>query len=255
MSDIENNELPEEEDDKKVDQPTVEDLLREKSALSATVQYSQQQLEKARADFEAERKAFQVELDNLRKQQTESFDPRSVLTPEERELIDENYIVASAKIAKAAWQQERQHLQQEFEKQQAKQQEMIRGEFLRAELNSPGSGLEDFGALASDPKFDAWLKSDEGFTANTLLNQLVSAPIGEIPKLVKRTALQVKKYRGDKEPPRSEDPGSRFAQHVSRNPGGPQEIGPDVMRKVKQLAASRNPADRAKAKELLSRAA
>jgi hypothetical protein len=245
------------DDTTQVPAPDLAALAAEREALVAAARSAQEQLNSQRSMFENERAQLQAQLAELQKaKQAAAFDPKSVLTAEEVDAVDPSYLEIVSKVSRAAAEQERARLEEQLKQHQVQLAERYRSEFLQAQLNTPGSGLEDFSALAVDPKFDSWLKSDAGAAANAALVQLINAPVSEIPKLVRRAAAQVEKYSGKqtKQTDQTEDPTARLARHASRRPG-PQAIGNDVMRKVKQLAASRNPADRAKAAELLASAA
>jgi hypothetical protein len=237
------------------DQETLEALREEKLAV-------EQQLAREKLQWEQEKQAMQQQHEEaLRRQSAESFHPSQFLTEEERQLIDESTLGIVTKVSVAVAERAERALEQKLLEQAARSQEYFRAELLQATLNTPGSGLEDIASLANNKKFDSWLKSEEGAAANGTLQQLASAPVKDIPRLVKKAASQIQKFRSEQDERKpSETPGSdsRYANYLNRDTSsrqGPQALSDEVMRQVKSLAASRNPADRAKAHELLHRKA
>lgn len=245
-------------------------LRQQYSALQGRLTPTQQQLEEYRRLYDSERTGreaeanqLRAELDELRQQLEErsnTFDPAEFLTEEERELFDEETINMMAKVARAAAQAAAPKVDVRTEIEKAQQELAAKkiNDYRTEVINDPSKGLTDLHQLAHNPAFNAWLEEEGNEDFEPLVRSMFQAQTTrEIDRLSKAVAKRIAKYNGGapeaSTQSRPTDARTSLERASQRRPRS--LTNSEMERKLheaKQLARSRNPADRKRAEEIIN---
>lgn len=247
----------------------IERLRQQLDAANGRAAPAQRQAEEYRSLFDEERRAREQErhardqeIAELREQlearQAEiSLD--ELLTEEERDLMDPAQLQVFKKLAEAAARRaapkvdvrgETARFLQEREAQRLKA-------YREDVLTDPRKGVSALATLAGDPAFQEWTAQEDNEDFDPLVRSMLSATTErEIDRYAKAVAKRITKFNehraGGKSAARADARTSRVAAAMQRRPRRltDDEIG-DKLNEAKQLARSRNPKDRQRAKEIL----
>lgn len=258
---------PVEDEDLKAE---LEKLRQQYNALHGRLTPAQQQLEEYRRLYESERSGreteaarLQAELDELRQQLEErdnSFDPADFLSEEERDLFDEETINLVAKVAKAAAKAAapKVDVRSEIEKAQQELAAQKINDYRTQIISDPSKGLHELQQLAHDPAFNDWLQQDGNEDFEPLVRSLFQAQTTrEIDRLGKAVAKRIARYNGGapEASPQSSQTDARTSLDRAAQRRPRTLSNKDMEQKLheaKQLARSRNPADRKRAEEIIN---
>lgn len=252
-----------------VDESTeLENLRQQYSALKGRLAPTQQQLEEYRRLYDSERtlreqekQTLQAELDRLKEEaEAKEFNPMEYLSEEERELFDEESISVMAKVAQAAARAAAPQVDVRNEIKQVQQelaaQKVV--DYRNQILNDPARGLTSLPQLAHDPEFTDWLGQEGNEEVEPLIRSLFQAQTTQdIDRMGKAVAKRLATYQGSavhaSSPSRQTDARTSLDRAAQRRPRSMSNG--DIEQKLneaKQLARSRNPADRKRAEEIIN---
>lgn len=242
-------------------------LRQQYSALQGRLTPAQQQMEEYRRLYETERTnreaeaaKLQTELEELRaKMEEKKFDPANFLTEEERELFDDETINLVTKVATAAARAAAPavDVRAEIERTQQELANKKIADYREQIINDPSKGLSSLHQLAHDPSFNAWLEQEGNEDFEPLVRSMFQAQTTrEIDRLGKAVAKRIAKYEGgateastQSSPTDARTSLDRAAQRRPRSLSNQQME--QKLNEAKQLARSRNPADRKRAQEII----
>lgn len=236
---------------------------RQLAALQGRVAPSQQQADEFRTLWqESERQrqirereqqeqieALQAQLDASRP----AFDINSILTEEDRATFDQSTIdlvvrvadgIAKARVPKIDPRAETLKVLQEREQQRV-------DDYRRRVLTDQTRNLHKLSELSYNPEFQSWAREEDNdmeSVVNSLLNAKSTEEVDRFAKIVDRRIAKFKERT--KQPT---DARTSLGNGMRRNPA-PKLTDAEVQEKLakaKVLARSRNPADRAKAQQIL----
>lgn len=257
------------------EQPEAEDfqaeltkLRQQYNALQGRLTPAQQQLEEYRRLYESERSGRETETEKLRAElealraevEEKKFDPISILTEDERELFDDETINLVTKVATAAARAAAPQIDVRSEIERTQQELAAKkiNDYRDRVINDPSKGLSSLHQLAHDPSFNAWLEQDGNEDVEPLIRSMVQAQTTrEIDRLGKAVAKRIAQFNGGateasthSSPTDARTSLERAAQRRPR-PVSENEMA-QKLHEAKQLARSRNPADRKRAEEILN---
>lgn len=245
-------------------------LRQQLDAANGRAAPAQRQSEEFRRLYEEERRSREHDRMELNRQVAmlqEQLNARQVetsldelLSPEEREIIDPMQLdiikkVASAVVNTAAPKVDVQAETAKYlQKREAEKVQRYREDL----LTDPRKGLTTLAALAEDPKFISWTSEEGNEDFDPLVRSMLTATTeSEIDRYAKAVAKRVAKYYESRNTThtgtRSTDARTSLNRAMQRRPRqlSNDEMG-DKLAQAKQLARSRNPADRKKAQDILN---
>lgn len=245
-------------------------LRQQLDAANGRAAPAQRQSEEFRRLYDEERRSREHDRNELNRQVAmlqEQLNARRVetsldelLSPEEREVIDPMQLeiikkVASAVVNTAAPKVDVQAETAKYlQKREAEKIQRYREDL----LTDPRKGLTTLAALAEDPKFISWTSEEGNEDFDPLVRSMLTATTeSEIDRYAKAVAKRVAKYNESRNTThtgtRSTDARTSLNRAMQRRPRqlSNDEMG-DKLAQAKQLARSRNPADRKKAQDILN---
>lgn len=245
-------------------------LRQQLDAANGRAAPAQRQSEEFRRLYDEERRSREHDRNELNRQVAmlqEQLNARQVetsldelLSPEEREVIDPMQLdiikkVASAVVNTAAPKVDVQAETAKYlQKREAEKIQRYREDL----LTDPRKGLTTLAALAEDPKFISWTSEEGNEDFDPLVRSMLTATTeSEIDRYAKAVAKRVAKYNESRNTThtgtRSTDARTSLNRAMQRRPRqlSNDEMG-DKLAQAKQLARSRNPADRKKAQDILN---
>lgn len=245
-------------------------LRQQLDAANGRAAPAQRQSEEFRRLYDEERRSREHDRMELNRQVAmlqEQLNARQVetsldelLSPEEREVIDPMQLeiikkVASAVVNTAAPKVDVQAETAKYlQKREAEKIQRYREDL----LTDPRKGLTTLAALAEDPKFISWTSEEGNEDFDPLVRSMLTATTeSEIDRYAKAVAKRVAKYNESRNTThtgtRSTDARTSLNRAMQRRPRqlSNDEMG-DKLAQAKQLARSRNPADRKKAQDILN---
>lgn len=242
----------------------IEDLRQQLAAVSGRVAPSQQQAEEYRRLYDEERRARERERDALEQrirdfeeERATAFDPAEVLSEEELELYDPAQLELMAKIAQAAAKKSsaRIDIRAETNKILAEREAQAVNSHREDWLTDPRKGLHRLSTLAHDPHFVDWTNREGNEDFDPLVRSLLAArTAAEVDRYAKAVAKRVAKYNEQRNGKTSTtDANTSLHRGMQRRPSRQSDGDIEAMlAQAKQLARSRNPADRKKAQDILN---
>ena len=245
-------------------QQQIADLQRQLSAANGRAAPSQQQAEEYRRLWQMSEAQRQQEQNELRQQiaslqermeaTNNVFDVNSALTEEERDAIDPALLQTVVKLADKIAQHRapkidvRSEAVRVLEEREAAKVVAHRNQV----LNDPARGLHQLGALSNDPEFIAWLREDENDMDSVVNSLLAAKSTEEVDRYAKIVAKRIVKFKERAKKPA--DARTSLATHMRRTPGQKLTAAETEakLHEAKQLARSRNPADRVKAQQIIN---
>lgn len=245
-------------------------LRQQLDAANGRAAPAQRQSEEFRRLYDEERRSREHDRNELNRQVAmlqAQLNARQVetsldelLSPEEREVIDPMQLeiikkVASAVVNTAAPKVDVQAETAKYlQKREAEKIQRYREDL----LTDPRKGLTTLAALAEDPKFISWTSEEGNEDFDPLVRSMLTATTeSEIDRYAKAVAKRVAKYNESRNTThtgtRSTDARTSLNRAMQRRPRqlSNDEMG-DKLAQAKQLARSRNPADRKKAQDILN---
>lgn len=261
---IGNDDSNDDDDDAATMRQRILDLERQLVAANGRAVPSQQQADEYRrlwqqevTSRQQEQSTLQEQIDSLRTQLESTptaFDVDSVLNEEEQAAIDPALMQTVIKLADAIATRKapkidvRTETLRALEEREASKVTSYRNRI----LNDPARGLHQLGALSTDPEFTEWLQEDDNDMDSVVNSLLAARSTEEVDRYAKIVAKRIVKFKERTKPPI--DTRTSLGQHMRRSPK--QKLTEaEVQAKVneaKQLARSRNPADRQKAQQILN---
>ena len=183
-----------------------------------------------------------------------TIDVNELLTEEERAAIDPNILNSVVKLADKIAQRRapkvdvRSETLRVLDEREAQKVQ----KHLNQVLNDPARGLHQISTLMTDPDFLTWMKEEDN-DIESVVNSLVAAKTTEdVDRYAKIVSKRIVKFK--ERTKQQVDPKLALAQHMRR--GEKPKLTPEQfqakMNEAKQLARSRDPADRLKSKQLLN---
>ena len=209
-----------------------------------------------RQRIEAERRA-QEQIEALQAQlnaQRPAFDVNEILDAEEREQFDDATLRVITKIAEGIAKAHvpkidaRSETLKVLEEREAKKVE----DYRKKVLTDPTRGLHQLAQLSYDPAFQAWSQEDDNDMESVVTSLLNARSTEEVDRFAKIVAKRITRFKERNAKPTDARPS--LASGMRRN-GGPRLTEGEINAKLKEatsLARSRNPADRAKAQQILN---
>jgi hypothetical protein len=242
----------------------IDELRRQLDATNGRVAPTQRQSEEYRQlwqQTEAARQREQAELrkeiESLRMRLEESqnvFDVTQVLTEEERAAIDPALLNTVTKLADRIAQHRAPKIDVRSEALRVMEERETNrvNTYLHGVLNDPARGLHQLSQLSNDPEFRAWLQEDDNDMDSVVNSLLASKSTEDVDRYARIVAKRILKYKERSKKPA--DAKTSLSQHMRRE-AKTKLTDAEVSAKVneaKHLARSRNPADRAKAQQILN---
>lgn len=242
----------------------IENLKRELNAANGRAVPSQQQADEYRRLWRQTEDARQQEATDLRNEietlrkklesVNNSIDVNELLTEEERAAIDPGLLNSVVKLAGKIAQHHapkidvRTEALRVLEEREATKVQNYRNQV----LNDPARGLHQISTLMADPEFITWTR-DEDNDIDSVVNSLLAAKsTEEVDRYAKIISKRLVKFKERTKKPA--DPKTSLSQHMRRE-AKPKLTEAEVQAKLneaKQLARSRNPADRLKSQQILN---
>lgn len=248
----------------------VEQLRQQLAATQGRVAPEQRRAEEYRQFYETERQQREREAREYIEQiealqsQMESANLSSsiedILSPEERDLFDEDQLSAMAKIADAVAKRRAPKINARAEALEAlREHEKQRVADYRTEvLTDPSKGLSTLGNLAHDNRFQEWLEKDENADFDPLMNSLLHAGSQkEIDRYARAVAKRIARFNDEaksrRQPAsRQTDPKQSLTSAMQRRPQRVSEADmKNQLAEATRLSRSRNPEDQRRAKAIL----
>ena len=246
-------------------QAQVADLQRQLLALQGRVGPAQRSADEnrqlaqlEREQRERERAELQARIDALEEQlarKTEPFSLQSVLSEDEIRDIDPLVLSAATKIAEALVKKNIPKVDVRAETLKTLQERETQrvAQYRVKVLSEPTRGLHKLAQLAYDPEFIAWSREDDNDVDSVVASLMAASSTEEIDRYAKIVAKRINAFQTRKKAPPT-DARPSLSGHMRRGER-PRLTEAEINAKInqaKQLARSRNPADRAKAQAILN---
>lgn len=243
------------------------ELRRQLAALTGRVGPAQAQVEEYRGMLRAEqerrereRNDLQAQIQALQEQLEERnasapLDLESVLSEDERRDIDPLVLNAAVKIAEAMAKRTMPKVNVKAEAlsviQEREAQRVV--QYRTKVLTDSTRGLHQLAQLAYDPEFIAWSKEDDNDVDSVVTSLMSAQSTEEIDRYAKIVAKRINAFKNRKKAT-STDARPSLGGYMRRGerPRLTESEIQDKINEAKQLARSRNPADRKRAEQILN---
>lgn len=209
--------------------------------------------ERSRLEAEARAKeqldALQAQLDAARP----AFDINTIISEEEREKFDSDTLSLIVKVAEGIAKAHVPKIDARAETLRVladRDRENVENHRRRV-LTDPTKGLHQLAQLSYDPEFQRWSQEDDNDMESVVNSLLNAKSTEEVDRFAKIVAKRIARFKERTNKPT--DARTSLEQGMRRK-GKPRLTDAEVtakMNEAKQLARSRNPADRARAQQLI----
>lgn len=266
MQDEAQNEHDSGGDDSGYDEDRVAELERQLQALHGRLAPAQRDTEQYRRLYQEEQALRQRELEDrqreieaLREQLEENnnqIDLTEILTDEEREEYDEHLINVIQKVADSVAKRRMPKINARAEALRAleEREAALVDAHRKQVLVDRSRGLHQLSELAYDPEFRKWSREGDNDIESVVNSLLKATSTDEVDRYAKIVSRRIAAYNSRNKTQTPTDPRPSLGNQMRRNP---QQRMSDAevkqkLNEAKNLARSRNPADRKRAQEIIN---